>query len=320
MSAKGVTMIFYVRIVRTFFLLAPFVLLLSCGGPDTSLDQRPIVVALDEHEKHTLDPSLERNSLVLRVAVSAMISPKATLSYYEELIQHISSQLNRESKIVQRKTYEEVNTMLANGDVDFAFVCSGAFVEGEQSIGLEILAAPVVNGSPHYQAYIIVNKQSPVTRFEELRGKSFAFTDPLSNTGYAYAIRRVRQLNSNFDGFFSWTLFSYAHDYSIQLVERGQVEGATIDGLILDYLQQKNPKTVENVRIIEKSEKYGIPPVVALKNSDPKIRADVRGVLLRLHDDPEGLRILRNLNIEKFVLVSSDLYQSVRDNRKAVNK
>jgi len=46
------------------------------------------------------------------------------------------------------------------------------------------LVAPLVYDEPVYYSYVIVPRDSPVQPFEELRGKRYAFSDPLSNSGH----------------------------------------------------------------------------------------------------------------------------------------
>ncbi|MCX5884205.1 MAG: phosphate/phosphite/phosphonate ABC transporter substrate-binding protein, partial [Deltaproteobacteria bacterium] len=61
----------------------------------------------------------------LRVAVAAMVSPKETFIYYRELIDYIGAKLDRDTVLVQRKTYGEVNDLLTREHIDLAFICTG---------------------------------------------------------------------------------------------------------------------------------------------------------------------------------------------------
>jgi phosphonate transport system substrate-binding protein len=119
----------------------------------------------------------------LRVAVAAMVSPKETFIHYKELLDYIGEKLNHKVELVQRKTYSEINELLGRGEIDLAFLCSGPYALEKDKYGLELLATPEIGGSHTYRAYLIVNEKSPFKNLEDLRGKTFAFTDPDSNTG-----------------------------------------------------------------------------------------------------------------------------------------
>ncbi len=96
----------------------------------------------------------------LRIAIGAMVSPKESLSTYQELLDYLGEKLGKKVVLRQRKTYGEINELLGKGEVDLAFVCSGPYVAGKDKYGFELLAAPEVNGSHFYNAYLIVNKNS----------------------------------------------------------------------------------------------------------------------------------------------------------------
>jgi len=173
--------------------------------------------------------------------------------------------------------------MLRNNNVNLAFVCSGAYVVEKEVSDIEIIAVPQTKGKPYYQAYIIVNKNSGIDSFENLKGRSFVYTDPLSNSGRLYALKRLNDLGYNEEAFFSTTTYSKGHDNSIQLVNKGLVDGATIDGLIFDYLKKYNPDRVSNIDIIETSDYFGIPPVVVPKNLDYSLKTKIKSTLLNMH-------------------------------------
>lgn len=256
----------------------------------------------------------------LKVAVSSMISPKETFIYYEELINYVSKKNFLPIEFKQRKTYQEVNDLLIRNEVDFAFICSGAYVEKSVEGKLEILAVPVSQGKPLYQAYVITHRTNNLERFEDFKGKSFAFTDPLSNTGYLFALKRVKELGSNSGKFFSKTFFTFAHDNSIQLVAKQKVDGAVIDGLILDYLKVFYPERVKDIKIVERSEYFGIPPVVVPFRLSTVTKDKLRKVFLEMDHDPEGKKILDKLFIDKFTLGNDSSYNSIRALKTIVNK
>ncbi|MEK7204519.1 MAG: phosphate/phosphite/phosphonate ABC transporter substrate-binding protein, partial [candidate division NC10 bacterium] len=164
----------------------------------------------------------------LRIAVAAMISPEETLSVYQELMDYIAAKLGRPVEIKQRRTYQEVNDMLGAGKLDAAILCSGTYVHAKRQYGVELLAVPVINGSPTYRSYIIVPQSSTAASLEELHRKRFAFTDPLSTSGYLYPVYALVSKGRQPATFFTKTLFTYSHDNSIEAGAEGVVDGAAV--------------------------------------------------------------------------------------------
>lgn len=247
----------------------------------------------------------------LRVSVGAMISPKATFVYYRQLLDYIGAKLDREVELIQRKTYEEVNQLLAKGQIDLAFICSGPYTIGKKQYGIEALAVPKIRGKPFYQSYLIVNKDSRFHTIEGLRGSVFAFTDPDSNTGRLVPIYWLMQMGDTPESFFKNINYTYGHDNSILAVAKGLVDGATVDSLIWEYFNKRNPIHTSRTRIIKRSELFGSPPLVASITLPAQQKERIQQLLLTMHEDPAGKRILDELMIEQFVPPKEEWYDSI---------
>ena len=256
------------------------------------------------------DQHIEQDSL--RVAVAAMISPKETFGYYRQVLDYIGNHLGRSVRLIQRKTYDEINVLFGKGEIDLAFVCSGPYATSKDKFGFELLATPLVQGSHFYHSYLIVNTDSPFHRFEDLRGRVFAFTDPDSNTGKLVPTYWLAKMGERPETYFGKTIYTYSHDNSILAVSRGLVDGAAVDGLIWEYYHHKNPTLTSRTRIIKKSEPYGIPPLVTTKHLALELKERIRKLLLSMHRDPEGQQILNELMIDRFVAPQEEWYDTIR--------
>lgn len=248
----------------------------------------------------------------LRVAVAAMVSPRETFVYYRELLDYLGRKLDKRAHLVQRRTYGEVNELLGKGLIDIAFVCSGPYAAAHEKRGFELLAAPEINGSHFYQSYLIVNKSAHYKQLEDLRGKTFAFTDPESNTGRLVPLHWLAAMGERPETFFEKSIFTYSHDNSIMAVAKGLVDGAAVDGLIWEYFSGAKPELTGRTRVIRKSEKYGIPPVVASSTLSAELKARIREILLTAHEDEQGRKILDGLKIDRFVEARDEWYSSIR--------
>jgi len=297
----------YINYMKTLRLLLIFLISLALFFSCNS-NQNVKEINLQD-DKTSVDSTQSSSQQKIYVAISTMISPIETFNLYKDLIDYISSKLGVPIEFKQRKTYSEVNELLKEKKLDFAFICTGAYREARNKMPIEILVVPVVNGRPYYQAYVIVNEESNINSIDELQGKSFAFTDPLSNTGYDYIINILKERKSNPEKFFSKTIFTYAHDYSIQAVKRKIVDGATVDGLVYEYLKHFQPKKVEGIKIINKSRDFGIPPFVVQKGMNPELKKRLKNIMLNLHNDPKGKELLSKIMIDKFIEGNDELYK-----------
>lgn len=250
---------------------------------------------------------------VLKIGVSAMISPKGTLSVYQEVVDYIGEKMGKKVKLIQRQTYAEMNDLVKKKEVFAAFVCSGPYVEAHDEFGMELIAVPQMYNDTIYYSYIIVQKDSNIKSFEELRGKKFAFTDSLSNTGKIAPTYFLSKLNETPDTFFSDYIFSGSHDNSIEAVAKNLADGAAVDNLIWEYINKRNPEFTSGTKIIDKLGPYAIPPMVTHPDTDPELKENLRSILLNMDKDEKGKRILSEIEIEKFVVIDDVSYDSVRE-------
>ena len=100
---------------------------------------------------------------------------------------------------------------------------------------------------------------------------------------------------------------------------RGIIDGSSINSLIYNYLLIHNPKKVENIRIISKSERYGNPPIVVPASLSNKNFVKYQEIFLNLHKDSLGKSILDKLEIDKFVVVDDTIYNSVFQMKKQID-
>jgi phosphate/phosphite/phosphonate ABC transporter binding protein len=238
---------------------------------------------------------------VVRFAYASVLSPERSSLVYAHLGSYLSSRMGRPVEIVRRRTYEEVNELFRTGSVDAGLVCSGAFALGQVQFGLEALVIPVVDGSTTYRSNVIVRRDSGVESFDDLRGLVFAFSDPLSNSGYRYVAARLHDQGTTPAEFFSRFLFTYSHDNTIEAVLDGIVQAGSVDSLVWDDLVRSTVAVQRELRVIERSPEFPINPVAVSAGVDPLIRQQLHGILLGMHEDPEGAKILDEMGASRFI-------------------
>jgi phosphonate transport system substrate-binding protein len=297
--------------MRVMYLFLATVLMASCAGQAAA----PVI---DLSNLHPLPASAASDVLPLRIAVAAVISPKGTVESYQALLDYLSEQLDRPVELVQRRTYAEINDLVESGYVDLAFVCTSAYLDGNASFGMELLAAPQVDGETVYYSLLILPADSLAESMADLEGKTFAFTDPMSNTGRNYPTYLVQQLGRSPETFFERTFFTYSHDDAIRAVADGLADGAAVDSLVYDFAIARDPSLATRTRVVHRSPPYGIPPVVVGPAIRPQLKADLQAILLAMADDEPGRAALRTIGVDRFVTIGDSAYATARELRNQV--
>jgi phosphonate transport system substrate-binding protein len=254
----------------------------------------------------------------IRIAVAAVLSPSGTARSYAGLVAYIGEQVGRPAELVQRRTYAEVNAMVAAGEVDLAFVCTSAYVSGHERGDMDLLVVPEIGGRRVYHSSVIVRAGSSLNSVEDLKGTAFAFTDPMSLTGRIYPTFAVQQLAESPDLFFGTTAFTYSHDRAVDAVLSGVVDAAAVDDLVLDRMILRDRSVGDRLRIIDRSPDFGIPPVVVPSSTPFGIRSLYQEILLDLPDAPGGPDILESIGVDRFVVGLDEDYEGARQMVRAV--
>jgi phosphonate transport system substrate-binding protein len=289
-----------------FLILLLSALLMSCAPPRNA----DAVAYVDLNKLSPLPTPINNKITPLKVAIAAVISPQGSAESYELLLEYLSSKLDRPVEAIHRRTYMEINDLLLNDEVDLAFVCTSSYLVGKHDFGMQLLVAPMVHEKVTYRAKLIIPGDSSAKGMADLRGKVFAFTDPISFTGRMYPTYLLHEMGETPEKFFERAIFTYSHDDAIDAVAQGLVDGASVDSLVLDFAMNRDPELASRIQIIHTSESFGIPPVVVGPQIRPQLKAQLEEILLNMHNDEEGLAALQALDYDRFVPISDEAYRS----------
>ena len=247
------------------------------------------------------------------IALASVISPSETISAYRQIAHFIFTRTGRQTSLIQRKTYAEVNQLLAGGDVDHAFLSTGAYSAYRGMNELEVLVMAEHAGTSTYTPEIIVHADSRIRNLRDLQGKVFAFTDPLSFSGHMAIMDSLRRLDTVPEKYFQRYFYTYSHDKSIWAVANKVADGACLDSQMIEFVKEKNPEIVKDIRIIASMGPAPTGPVVISKKLRTEQKEQFRQIFLHMHEDPVLRRALQTLVIDRFVKPIPNAYAPLRE-------
>lgn len=258
--------------------------------------------------------AMPRSADRFQISVAGMESPRDTYTDYAQLFEVVGQRLGVNVELVQRRSYAEVNDLLASESIDAALLCTGGYLEllRRAPNAVELIAVPSTGGSDTFQALLLVPSQLPYASLAELRGKRFAFTDALSLSGRAWVVHQLSAMGEDPTTFFGTTAFTAHHDRSIVALARGVVDGAAVHSGIYTHQIAREPELKGKLRIIDRSPSLGNGPLVASARVPAPLRARLREVLLGLGTDPESHEALRAAHIDRFFVPGPEFYDSAR--------
>jgi len=210
---------------------------------------------------------------------------------------------------MQKKTNFEIKDLFNSKSVDIGIITASAYVLDQDQ--MNIIAIPVINNDLTFSSVIISNKDN-IRKFEDLRGKSIAFTDIASFSGYLIPLYYIKENNLDIN-YFSNHIFTFNSSDSISALLDNIVDAAALNSKFFKTYIKENPEKSQNLHIVWQSPiRIGNPPVVARKDINPEIEKRIKDVLINMNSDPEGERILKALGYDKFSQSQPTLYLPIK--------
>jgi phosphonate transport system substrate-binding protein len=233
---------------------------------------------------------------------------------YQAIADAVGKRLGMTTELIIEEDYDSCRNDLN----DVCFVCSLPYAtfEREGISPAEPVAAPVLRGEryagrPIYFSDVIVRRDDPAESFLDLRGRSWAYNEPLSQSGYGITRYHLLSIGET-GGFFSDVIQSGFHEESIRMVAEGRVDASAIDSQVLAIEMRDHPEVTANLKVIDALGPSTIQPMAVSKRFDADFRDTVGEVLVDFHRDEAGREVLDLGLMEKWVRIDAADYDDIR--------
>jgi phosphonate transport system substrate-binding protein len=248
------------------------------------------------------------------------LSPGIPQAFFEAIVDHVRRTLGCERtslRAEERVSGPERGTEdpFSRDETDVGFMCAPSFVwlRELRTPPVELLGvAPIfgdsrTSGRPVYFCDVVVRRDAPIRAFAELRGRSWAYNDRCSLSGFYSLLNELAEMGVD-DRFFGRVFCSRSHLNSIEAVLSGEADAATIDSNVLSMRLREIPGHREKLRVIESWGPYPIQPVVVRSTLPSDLKEGLRDSLLNVHEDPRSRRLLSEFDLKGFVAVADEDY------------
>jgi phosphonate transport system substrate-binding protein len=248
-----------------------------------------------------------------RLTFATYLAPNV-LPLYEAVVEVVGRRHGIPTDLVIETSYESCRRDI----YEACFVCSLPYLtfEREGIAPARPVAAPVLRGDryggrPIYFSDVIVARGAPFHSFEDLEGRSWAYNEPLSWSGYGITRYHLVSLGRT-DGFFGEVVEAGFHEEAIRLVAKGEVDASAIDSQVLAVALRDDPALHEALRVIDSLGPSTIQPVAVSNRVPADLRRGIVDALLSMSEDPRARPGLDAGLVERFVPVGPSDYDDIR--------
>lgn len=202
---------------------------------------------------------------------------------------------------------------MASRQVDIGFLNSFNYVLTHDQLGAaEVILKSVRNGNHSYRAQFFTRAGSGIESVADLKGKTVAFVDAASTSGYLFPVDYMMTLGIDPDTDLT-PRFVGGHDNAILAVYRGDVDAGVSFEDARTLVVNEYPDVMEKVQVIGYTDWIPNDTVSVRPGLDVGLALEIQRAFLRIAETPEGVEVLRAIyNIDGFAPALDSDYDVVR--------
>ncbi len=246
---------------------------------------------------------------VLRIGRIPYLEPRKMVGDHQKFLEYFKNELGvKEVKLILTPNYDELNKFLKEGKIDIAWHGTLNYPKARLANSGKVIAMPVRFKKKSYSGIILVRTDSNINKLTDLKGKSFAFVDKKSASGYFFPKMMFLEAGINPDTDFTRIDYLKKHDNIIYNILYKKVDAGTVYDDAREILKTDAERA--QLKILCKTADILNEPLLVRNGLPDELVKKITAAFLKLKkDDPKTAPILEHLgNVESFVSASDKDY------------
>ncbi len=230
---------------------------------------------------------------------------------FKPLVDHLERKLGIKVKSYLGADYAAVVVGMQSGTVDLAYLGPLSYVLAARQSGAQAFAREnTLKTGAGYSSVIVSKASSQIKKLEDARGKSFAFVDPQSASGYLLPmIHFLQDKKFKPEQFFKNVKFGGSHEANIEAVIEGEIDvAATNDREIEIAIRDGEIKSARDLNVLWKSPPIPTAPLAYRKELPASLKAALREAVLGFADK----KALERIGLKGFMPATDAEYEPIR--------
>lgn len=269
----------------------------------------------------TVDRSLGSESNPIRLMLTPSTDAQAITKNGEQLAEFLTKKTGLHVVVAVPNYYITVVEAFGTQRVDMAIMNTFAYLLANAKYGAHaVLLVARRYGELSYRGEILVQSNGGIDSLPQLTGKTIAYVDPSSTSGYIYP-KEILKKNGVVTG---REVFANGHTQSVLKVYQGDVDAAACfysprDSVTGEYLDARSkiapqhPDVYQKLKILALSDPIPNDPVVVRRGFPDDMEKKLVQALLEFQATKEGKGALMTIaSIEGFVPTNDHHFRDVR--------
>ncbi len=211
-----------------------------------------------------------------RIALEPSENVAGMIRQYEPIKKHIEKKLGIPVEVKIVSDYSALVEAMRAGHIDAIYTGGFEYLITHRETGAVPLVVAVqrMTGKSHYRSTIIARYDSDIRTIEDLKGKTFAFVDPISTSGSLYPKYMLKSRGFDIAKDFKTTYYAGSHDAVMLAVKNKKVDAGAVADMLIEQAVDKGIIKMGThpgeITPIIWSGKVPGPPIVVRGDLDPK--------------------------------------------------
>lgn len=208
----------------------------------------------------------------------------------QPLFEYLSSRLDISVRGVTAASYEDLAGLMSSQSIELGVFSPAAYVVAQPTMHAVAIATATLDGSPTYLGYIVTRGSEYGIRptLAELKGKTIAWVNKDSTSGYLYPRAMLAEKGIDADAFFGEPQFADNHEEALRRVIEGDVDVAAAASPFVNPESHTTVPGSTKLVVVAKTRRIPLDCVAIHKRIRRDLAKSVRSALLAMVHDNNG--------------------------------
>lgn len=249
---------------------------------------------------------------VLKLGRIPYLDPRKMVNDHQKILQYLKKELGIEdARLVLTPNYDELNKFLKEGQIDIAWHGTLNYPQARMTTGAKTILMPKRFNKTSYGGIIVVRSDSNINTVADLKGKSFAYVDKKSASGYFFPKMLMLENKIDPDKDISRVEYMKKHDNILYSVLYKKFDAGAVYDDARELLKTDEQRA--QIKILAKTAEILNEPIMVRSGLSPEFEKKIVDAFLKLNkDNPETAHVIENLgNVESFVVAADKDYDEI---------
>jgi phosphonate transport system substrate-binding protein len=233
------------------------------------------------------------------------------------LADKLSEELGVEVEGQVMTSYSALVEAMGSNQVHIGFLPAFGYVLANEKHGVEVILKSERYGSGTYKAQYVVRADSDIESLEDMEGKTWAFPDLTSTSGFLFPAAQIMDKFNVEDvqsGFFSNTIEAGGHDNAIIAVYEGDADVATTFDDARTTIEEDYPDVMDKLKVVGYTAEIPNDTISVTKDLSDEWQKKIKETFLSFNDDEEMIKVMNKVYSWDAIIEADDKeYDVVRD-------